>query len=273
MKTPCAPSIATGIESVSSRSPWIRFAPSARSAIAAGDGPRACAARRSPSWPGVSLTWYTWLEQARKIAASPKVVDALARALRLSPAEHRHLRALSGLPDLSEHEDTDDSRLQRLVDALMPNLAVVHDGRLDFVVWNAAFARIRVDPAELPADRRNLLWWMFTDERTRAMMPRWEPAARAILGQFRALVGRTPDDPHLNALVAALAEASPQFRTWWQDYPVQDFRASTIYPRPPCRRPREPGRLPAAPGREPRPADGRPPPRHRRRPRPHRNPA
>ncbi|MFE3103864.1 helix-turn-helix transcriptional regulator [Nocardia tengchongensis] len=177
---------------------------------------------------GVSLTWYTWLEQARKIAASPQVVDALARALRLSPAEHRHLRALSGLPDLSEHEDTDDSRLQRLVDALMPDLAVVHDGCLDFVVWNAAFARIRVDPAELPADRRNLLWWMFTDERTRAMMPRWEPAARAILGQFRALVGRTPDDPHLNAIVAALTEASPEFRTWWQDYPVQDFRASTI---------------------------------------------
>lgn len=136
---------------------------------------------------GVSLTWYTWLEQARKIAASPQVVDAL-----------------------------------------MPDLAVVHDGHLDFVVWNAAFARIRVDPAELPADRRNLLWWMFTDERTRAMMPRWEPAARAILGQFRALVGRTPDDPHLNSIVAGLTEASPQFRIWWQAYPVQDFHASSI---------------------------------------------
>lgn len=177
---------------------------------------------------GVSLTWYTWLEQARKIAASPQVVDALARALLLSPAEHRHLRTLAGLADPLEHKDFDDCRLQRLVDALMPDLAVVHDGRFDFVVWNVAFARVRIDPAELPTDRRNLLWWMFTDERTRAMMPRWERAARAILGQFRAVAGRTPDNPHLDALIADLTEASPEFRTWWQEYPVQDFRPSTI---------------------------------------------
>ncbi|WP_433672032.1 helix-turn-helix transcriptional regulator [Nocardia sp. CA-136227] len=177
---------------------------------------------------GVSLTWYTWLEQARKIAASPQVVDALARALLLSPAEHRHLRTLAGLADPVERKDIDDGRLQRLVDALMPDLAVVHDARFDFVVWNAAFARVRVDPAELPADRRNLLWWMFTDDRTRAMMPRWERAARAILGQFRAVAGRTPDNPDLTALITALTEASPEFRTWWQEYPVQDFRPATI---------------------------------------------
>ncbi|MFF0632050.1 helix-turn-helix transcriptional regulator [Nocardia sp. NPDC004151] len=177
---------------------------------------------------GVSLTWYTWLEQARKIAASPQVVDALARALLLSPAEHRHLRTLAGLADPVEHKDIDDGRLQRLVDALMPDLAVVHDARFDFVVWNAAFARVRIDPAELPADRRNLLWWMFTDDRTRAMMPRWERAARAILGQFRAVAGRTPDNPRLTALIADLTAASPEFRTWWQEYPVQDFRPATI---------------------------------------------
>jgi predicted kinase len=47
---------------------------------------------------GVGVTWYTWLEQGRKITASPQVVDALARALRLSADEHRHLRELAGLP-------------------------------------------------------------------------------------------------------------------------------------------------------------------------------
>ncbi|MEV0339175.1 helix-turn-helix transcriptional regulator [Nocardia sp. NPDC050713] len=48
---------------------------------------------------GVSLTWYTWLEQGRKIAASPQVVDALARALLLEPVQHRQLRRLAGLAD------------------------------------------------------------------------------------------------------------------------------------------------------------------------------
>ncbi|HZH22761.1 MAG TPA: helix-turn-helix transcriptional regulator, partial [Geodermatophilus sp.] len=37
---------------------------------------------------GVSHTWYTWLEQGRDIRPSRQVVDALARTLRMSPAEH-----------------------------------------------------------------------------------------------------------------------------------------------------------------------------------------
>jgi transcriptional regulator with XRE-family HTH domain len=177
---------------------------------------------------GVSLTWYTWLEQGRRIAASPQVLDSLARALRLSVAEHRHLRRLAGLADPLEIRAADVARLQRLVDEMTPNLAVVHDGRFDFVVWNEAYARIRTDPAELPSGRRNLMWWMFTDSRNRAMMPRWESAARAILGQFRVVVGRSPADSYLASIVAGLNEASSEFRAWWQEYPVRDFRAATI---------------------------------------------
>jgi transcriptional regulator with XRE-family HTH domain len=48
---------------------------------------------------GMSLTWYTWLEQGRRIAASPQVIDALARALLLEPAQHRYLRRLAGFAD------------------------------------------------------------------------------------------------------------------------------------------------------------------------------
>ena len=68
---------------------------------------------------GVGVTWYTWLEQGRKIPASPQVIDALARALRLSGDEHRHLRELAGLtaPPAAADDDT-QPRLQRLVDAV-----------------------------------------------------------------------------------------------------------------------------------------------------------
>src|SRR5580658_9337157 len=50
---------------------------------------------------GVGLTWYTWLEQGRPINASTQVLDAIARTLRLDPAEHRHLYTLAQVPDLS----------------------------------------------------------------------------------------------------------------------------------------------------------------------------
>jgi len=179
---------------------------------------------------GVSLTWYTWLEQGRKIAASPQVVDALARALRLDAGQHRHLRRLAGLADPVAAAQPGEamSRLQRLVDSMMPSPAVIHDGHFDFVVWNRAYTRLRVDPAELDPDRRNMLWIMFTHKGNRAAMRNWEPAARAVLSQFRALVGRRPAAPRLTAIVAALTEASPEFRSWWSEYPVQDFRAATI---------------------------------------------
>ncbi|GAB2639438.1 helix-turn-helix transcriptional regulator [Nocardia goodfellowii] len=179
---------------------------------------------------GVSLTWYTWLEQGRKIAASPQVVDALARALRLNPVQHRQLRRLAGLADpVVKYQAGDEiARLQRLVDAMYPSPAVVHDARLDFVVWNSAFSRIRTDPTALAPERRNLLWWMYTDDRNRAMMRRWEAAARAIISQFRVLLGNSPGDPRLTRVVTELCAVSSEFRTWWSEYPVQDFQPTII---------------------------------------------
>ena len=180
---------------------------------------------------GVGLTWYTWLEQGRDIPASAQVVDALARALRLSTDEHRHLRDLAGLtPAAPSDAATAEARprLQRLVDALTPTIASVYDVHFDYLAWNTPYRRIRHDPATLPADRRNLLWMMFTDAENRARMTTWDRAARVLLSQFRAAAGRRPGDPRFAELVIALTEASPQFRDWWAEYPVRYFRPAKI---------------------------------------------
>jgi len=183
---------------------------------------------------GVGVTWYTWLEQGRKITASPQVVDALARALRLSADEHRHLRELAGLAAAPPASGDDpQARLQRLVDAAAPNAASVYDVHFDYLVWNEPYRRIRHDPAGLPAGRRNLLWMMFTDAENRARMTTWDRAARALLSQFRAAAGRHPDDPRFAELTTALTEASPQFRDWWAQYPVRYFRPARIRVRHP----------------------------------------
>jgi hypothetical protein len=157
-------------------------------------------------------------------------VDALARALLLNPDQHRHLRELAGLAVPARDAPGPDMlpRLRRMVDALHPNLAVVYDVHLDYLAWNEAYLRVRHDPARLPADRRNLVWMMFTDADNRARMVRWEPAARAVLSQFRAAAGQHPADPRFAQLIAALTDASPQFRAWWAEYPVTSFRPATI---------------------------------------------
>src|SRR3954469_13554946 len=67
---------------------------------------------------GVSVTWYTWLEQARPINASQSVLDALARTLQLDEAQHAHLLALAApeeeLPTAIGHEPPPDALLRVL---------------------------------------------------------------------------------------------------------------------------------------------------------------
>jgi transcriptional regulator with XRE-family HTH domain len=179
---------------------------------------------------GVGVTWYTWLEQGRNIAASEQVVDALARALLLDPDQRRYLRNLANLATATGRTHAGEvlARLQRLVDAAAPSIATIYDLHMDYLVWNTPYRRIRHDPAELPDGRCNLLWMMFTEPRNRARLVSWEPAARAVLGQFRAAVGQRPDDPRFAAIVAELTEASPEFAQWWAEYPVQTFRPATV---------------------------------------------
>src|SRR5690348_18270045 len=48
---------------------------------------------------GIGVDWYIRLEQGRSVSPSAATIDALARALRLSKAEHRHLRELTQTTD------------------------------------------------------------------------------------------------------------------------------------------------------------------------------
>ena len=178
----------------------------------------------------VSVTWYTWLEQGRNVSASEQVVEALARALLLDPDQRRYLRGLAGLAAEAGSTHADDAlpRMQRLVNAAAPNIASVYDVHFDYVAWNEPYRRLRHDPAMLPAGRRNLLRMMFSDAENRARMVRWEPAARAVLSQFRSASGQRPGDPRFAAIAAELTGVSPEFGEWWAEYPVRDFRPATI---------------------------------------------
>src|SRR5262249_21255442 len=68
---------------------------------------------------GIGVDWYVRLEQGRPVSPSVTTVDALARALRLSKAEHAHLRALARTSDHRAFvpERVPDS-LKRLVESL-----------------------------------------------------------------------------------------------------------------------------------------------------------
>ena len=175
---------------------------------------------------GVSVSWYTWLEQGRPINASEAVLDALARTLRLDPVERDYLRALAGHPHrraIDPARDTAPEEVQRLLDALDPCPAYALGPRWDFLAWNAAQHRLYPAIDTMAAADRNLVWLLFADADVRALVGDWELEARRVLSQFRAETTPFRDDPAVGALVVRLRGTSPEFAAWWPRHDVGGF--------------------------------------------------
>lgn len=174
---------------------------------------------------GVSVSWYTWLEQGRPINASAEVLDALARVLRLDAVERAHLHALSRGGDLGPEGDRVAGVLpepvRALLGALDPQPAYVLGPGWDYLAWNRPMERMFPALAALPEPERNLVWAMFTHPAARALFAEaWEDEARRVLSQFRADTAPRRDAPEVRRLVARLDAASPEFREWWPRHDV-----------------------------------------------------
>ncbi|MGY1780407.1 helix-turn-helix transcriptional regulator [Geodermatophilus sp. SYSU D01036] len=177
---------------------------------------------------GVSSTWYTWLEQGRDIRPSRQVVDALARTLRMTPAEHGYVLRLTGHGGAAPGDPDGGmpGHVQRLLDALGPSPAYAITADWWIAGWNRAYERFYPGVAAAPADRRNLLELVFTDPAVRALLADWAGDSRRFLTQFRAEVGPRLADPAVVDLVARLEAASPEFRAGWASHDVDRFSSA-----------------------------------------------
>jgi transcriptional regulator with XRE-family HTH domain len=184
---------------------------------------------------GVGVSWYTWLEQGRDINPSPDVLDALARALRLDPAERRTLFALARtelpLADDVAGEDTERldgevDQLIALVDSMQPNPAYLLGPMTRILAWNRAASVVLGSPDHLPADKRYLLWWLMVDP-GEEMTPQREATARNTLARFRAEYARHAGEPEYEQFLARIREHSARFREWWDEHEVIDAQRGT----------------------------------------------
>jgi transcriptional regulator with XRE-family HTH domain len=127
---------------------------------------------------GVGASWYQWLEQGRDISVSPQVLDAVARVLRLSNAERRHLYLLAGLnppaPEVApEVRDMCDG-LRRLIDTWMPYPAHIMDPYYNCVMYNDAAGMVL---GMRPENTQNCIIDFFTDPLYRGQSRTWEKNA------------------------------------------------------------------------------------------------
>lgn len=172
---------------------------------------------------GVGTTWYTWLEQGREVRPSTEVLNALADALRLDPAERQHLFVLADRPSpalrTADREHVPDA-LVRMLDSMTDQPAYVLGRRWDVLAWNAAAAAVFGDFGSLHGDARNLMHMMFANPSHRRLLVDWDDLAPLSLAAFRADSARHAGDPDFERLIALLEEESAEFRAWWPRHEV-----------------------------------------------------
>lgn len=184
---------------------------------------------------GVSVSYYTRLEQGQSINASEAVLDSIAGALRLDEHERRHLHALAMVRTKQLHKppaERADASTHDLLRSLGDVPAMVIGRRTDVLAWNDlghALLAGHVDrrAVDRPADRPNLARMLFLDPHIRELYVNWPLKARAVVGHLRHVAGQFPDDSLLAALVGELSMKSGDFVALWGDHRVKPCEANT----------------------------------------------
>ncbi|MGD6743645.1 helix-turn-helix domain-containing protein [Streptomyces sp. BH106] len=177
---------------------------------------------------GVSVAYYTRLEQGNGRNVSAEVLDAIARALRLSDTEHAHLVHLAS-PTRQRRRSPAPKRqqqvrpaLRHLLDSLEGVPAYIGGARSDILAWNRMAAALFGDWGRMPRAERNWARLTFLNPDYRELFVDWDSKATDMVSYLRLYAGRNPEDPELSALVGELSVKSEEFRRLWATHDVKE---------------------------------------------------
>ncbi|KUN25064.1 XRE family transcriptional regulator [Streptomyces antibioticus] len=170
---------------------------------------------------GVSVDYYTRLEQGRPITPSESVLDALAGALQLDDAERSYLHAVARRPSAPQRRGARTTQKVRPgVHALLARLgdtpAFVLGRRTDVLTTNRMARLLLADFDAMPVRERNAVRWIMLDEAAREVFAHsWDQVAAVFVGTLRMDAARHPEDARTAELVGELSMKSEPFRRWW----------------------------------------------------------
>ncbi|WP_329296677.1 helix-turn-helix transcriptional regulator [Streptomyces pseudovenezuelae] len=168
----------------------------------------------------MSVDYYTRLEQARGPRPSPRILDALAQALRLTPAERSHLFRLAGSapPPGSNAVRRVRPHVARMLERLPETGAIVTDAAYGVVAWNPLAQALL--GGDLACGTTNLARHRFLGQGRMYGSSSVEEFGHIVVARLRRAADRYPHDPQVTALLAELHAGSEEFRHIWQTRPV-----------------------------------------------------
>ncbi|MEV4259554.1 helix-turn-helix transcriptional regulator, partial [Spirillospora sp. NPDC049652] len=175
---------------------------------------------------GISADYVTRLEQGRAVHPSGQVVEAIARALRLSGEERAHLFRLAGLvppgPETVPRFVTPG--VHRLLDRMADIPVAVYDAAWTILLVNRPYAALMGDPSGWRGHERNVIWRHFLGPGGWA---RHTPESllefhTALVSDLRTAAAAYPADLALRNLIAELRAGSERFARLWDSGVVRE---------------------------------------------------
>ncbi len=169
---------------------------------------------------GVSVDYYTRLEQGRERHPSAGVLRGLARAFDLDRDAGDHLFRLAGVPVQEPAAPSPaevDPQLRVLMDSWPNTPAIVVGRALDVLAVNALARQLYADFSQPD----NIARMTFLDPVGRTFFTDWTRAADACVANLRHALGIDQHDQGLQALIAELSNGSAEFRTRWERHDVR----------------------------------------------------
>jgi transcriptional regulator with XRE-family HTH domain len=176
---------------------------------------------------GLSIDYYTRLEQGRERHPSPGVLHALARALHLEPDAQRYLFsavAPVGTAPAIFLKRRVGANLLAMVQEWSTHPAVLLDPCFNIIAANQ-LGRALYDGHE---HSDNLFRLVFLDSDAPVFLREWHRVADVAAAGLRAALSHDPDNPELRHIIRELRTRSPEFSRRWADAEVREKTSDVL---------------------------------------------
>lgn len=172
---------------------------------------------------GVSVTWYSWLEQGRADGVSLEVLNSLAAVLRLTADEHNYLLRLNRFGSIHPIQTVVPQSAQFMIEH-MRFPAYIMNYCWDILCWNAYTTPVFGDFATVLGPEQNIMNYMFTSPDAQHQTLDWTGYAERMVAQLHADYALYIEDTMLNHWITHWCSASDTFARLWRQHPVQERR-------------------------------------------------
>lgn len=165
---------------------------------------------------GVSFKWYQLFESGKAAGVSRRMVERVARVLRLDAAERHYLLQMVGHLDLGVDTLIPEvpAPLAALLTQANPLPMALYSPLLDVLASNRAYAEL-FPPASADHDFAfNKLWRLFLDPVYRAVWCDWASVAARVVSDFRFSSAACVQDRRYQELIRQLSNDVDFARVW-----------------------------------------------------------